>query len=304
MPSARPSAFRGASGILRDVDGVITGIRFTGKNPLEGKGTPKPGQKKSDFPSLFAVLDVRVDGAQASSPQPLFVGSAEDFGITEDEMGLTGDGQLSKSSGWWIFLDSLVNPSGQKGTGFDETNFPDDDPNVADYSAIVGARVRFNWQVNEKATKKYGKKVSKVIDPKTKKAKEYDREDLIVTAYYGQVEVKQTTPAVGAGKVGVSATQPAGSAKPLGGGKAPKGAKATDVVAIATKNILLAVTSSKDKKMTKSKVGVKLLTLLGDQTPELRSAVQDWAFDNANLAKIDGLSFDVDTETLSVAAEE
>lgn len=300
MPSARPSSFRGASGILRDVDGVITGIQFTGKNPLEGLGTPKPGQKKSDFPSLFAVLDVRVDGAKTSSPQPLFVGSAEDFGITEDGMGLTGDGQLSKSSGWWIFLNSLVNPGGQAGTGFDESNFPDDDPNVADYSAIVGARVKFNWQVNEKATKKYGKKVSKVIDAKTKKAKEYDREDLIVTAYYGQVEVEQTTPTVGA-KVGVSATQPKGEAKPLG---AKKAAKTTDVVAIATKNIVLAVTSSKDKKMTKSKVGVKLLTLLGDQTPELRSAVQEWAHSNDNLATIEGLTFDVATETLSVEVDE
>lgn len=299
MPSARPSAFKGASGILRDVDGVITGLRFTDQNPLAGKGTPKPGQKKSDFHSLFAVLDVRVDGASTSSAQPLFVGSADDFGITEDLKGLTGDGQLSKSSGWWIFLDSLVNPGGVKGSGFDEANFPDDDENVADYSAIVGARVRFNWQVNEKATKKYGKKVSKVIDAKTKKAKEYDREDLIVTNYYGQVEVEETTVAPPAGKKpGVSSTQPKGDAKPLGGAK--KNTKAPDVAKVATEHIILAVSAAKDKKMTKSKVSVKLLTAMGDQTPELRSAVREWAENNDNLAAIEGLVFDATTETLSL----
>jgi hypothetical protein len=296
MPSARPSQFRGAAGILRDVDGTITGLTFTDKNPLAGRGTPKPGQKKSDFHSLFAVVDVRVDGATQSSPQPIFVGSADDFGVTEDAMGLTGDGQLSKSSGWYIFLNSLVT------SGFDENNFPDDDPNVADYSALVGARVRFNWQVNEKATKKYGKKLSKTIDPKTGKPKSYDREDLIVTNYYGQVEVE----AEPKGKpMSSKSARPANEAvQPGAAKKASKKAAAVDVSAIGIKNVIDALAAAKGNTMSKQKLSVKILTQMATDSPETRDAVRTWAFEDANLSSIEGVNYDAATQTLTLDAGE
>lgn len=292
MPFAAPSKFKGASGILRDVDATIVGLEITDVNPLAGRGTPKPGAKKSDFHTLFGVLKVRVDGAETVSDQPLFIGDADVFVPTEDGMGVSGEGQLSKSSGWFIFLDSLEK------AGFDMDNFPEDPEGiVADYSALVGARVRFNWQKNEKATKKYGQKLGKKVDPKTGKPVAYDREDLIVTNYYGQADVDE--PVVAAKKSGVGKTQPAGQAKPLG---AKKGAK-VDVAKVAADNIILALNAAKDKRASKSKVSVKLLTQLGTESPELRTEVRAWADDNNNLASIEGVTFDPASEMLSLDAD-
>lgn len=288
MPGARVASFKGASGILRDVDGVIVGIEFTDQNPLAGRGTPKPGQKKSDFHSLFAVLQVKVDGAETASAQPLFVGNADDFGITEDKMGLTGPNPLSKSSGWFIFLNSIVNPGGVEGSGFDESNFPDDDPELADYSALVGARVRFNWQKNEKATKKYGQKASK--DGK----KKYDREDLIVTAYYGQVDVDATPASTSAPAAGKTSTTAAAKGK--------KGEP--NIPALSVENVLLALSKAKDNKLSKAKLSVKILTQMETADAETRQAVRDWAFADANLAGIDGVDYDAKTQMVSLTPDE
>lgn len=293
MPSARPSAFRGASGILRDVDATIVGLQFTDLNPLSSEESL--ANRKSDFHTLFGVLQVQVDGAETSSPQPLFVGSADDFGITADEMGLTGDGALSKSSGWFTFLDSLVR------AGFDESNFPEDPAGkVADFSALVGARVRLNWQVNEKATKKYGKKKSKQKDAKTGKFKEYDREDLIVTNYYGQVAVTPQTPT---GRPTTSASpRPTSQAKPLGsakGGTSP----VVNIGDLAEEHIVTALKAAKGKTLTKSKLSVKLLTALQTSDPALRDEVRTWAVDDDNLSKIDGVTYDRATTTLTLDAD-
>lgn len=291
MPSARPSDFRGSGGILRNQDATIVGLEFTPDNPLAGKGTPKPGQKKSDFKSLWAVLKVRVDGADPSLPpslQPVWVGGADDFGITDDKMGLTGEQELSKSSGWWILLDSMVNPGGVKASGFDEENFPNDDPTTADYSALVGARFKFNWQVNAKATAKYGKKVSKTDAKKT-----FDREDLITTAYYGQVDVDEADNAPAA----QTTTGKGSSAPPAKGNK--KGSK-VDVAKEAKDAIVIALSTAKDKTLSKSKLAVKLLTQLATVDAELRTAIREFADINDNLRNIDGVTFDEKTSSVKL----
>lgn len=213
-------------------------------------------------------------------------------------MGVTGKAEFSKNSGWFIFLNSLVNPA--NGDGFDESAFPDEqdaqgDP-VARYNAIVGARCRFNWQVNEYQTKKRGMKKSKTIDPKTGKPKEYPYEDLIVTGYYGQVEVEAEEAPAPAKKVGVGSKQPASQAKPLG---AKKGG-AVDVAKVAAENIVLALSAAKGNTLSKSKVSVKLLTLLGTADAQVRQDVRTWADSNDNLASIEGVDYDSKTEMLSL----
>ena len=277
MPSARASQFRGPAGILRDVDATIVGLKFTDVNPLSGLGTPKPGKAPSTFRSLWAVLDVLVDGAEASSIQPLFVGDADNYTVLESGFGVSGAEQFSQSSGWHLFLASL------NASGFDETVFPDDDPLVADYENLVGARVRLNWQVNDKATKKYGMKPGKTIDPKTGKMKEYPREDLIVTNYYGQadapvVAVKKTNGAI-AGKAG-----------------AIRSAKTkVDIPTLAADEVLSALASSAPasdgvRRMSTSKLTVKFLTQLADKPADVVKEVQGWAKVPANLLTIEGVT--------------
>lgn len=294
MPSAAPSKFKGGGGILRDQDGTIVGVEFTPDNPLwTGEA---PAGKKSDFKTLWGVLDILVDGSEKPTRQPIFVGDAEAFGVTDDKMGITGDGEISKSSGWFIFLNTIVNPvSG--GAGFDEESFPADDPAVADYSALVGARCRFNWQVNEKATKKYGMKVSKVVDPKTGKKKKFNREDLIVTNYYGQVDVNVAETSV-AKKIGVGSKQPAAPdvKQP---GKVAKGSK-VDVATLASDNIRLALNQAKGKTLSRSKVSVKLLNLLATDTAENRGAARAWMESDDNIRGIEGVIFNKETEMLSI----
>lgn len=283
MPSARPSAFKGGGGgILRDQDGTIVGLEFSDVNPLSTKEV-----KDGAFHSLWALLNILPDGASRPTIQPIWVGDADAFGITEDKMGLTGDAPLSKSSSWFILVDSMVNPNGAPGTGFDEENFPDD-PETADYGALVGARFRFNWKKDERATAKFGKKVSKK-DPK----KSYDRENLIATNYYGQVEVTDAM---------VHGTDDVAPAKtPAVKTKAKAAAfDADDVTELATAAILKAVREAKDGKMSQSKVSVKMLTSFGQETPELRQAVRAWVDNGDNLASIDGLTFDAKTKELSV----
>jgi hypothetical protein len=293
MPSARPSNFKGGGGILRDQDGTIVGIEFTDVNPLyTGEA---PAGKTSSFKTLWGVLDIKVDGAEKATRQPIFVGDAEAFGVTDDKMGITGDGEISKSSGWFIFLDSIVNPK-NGGAGFDETSFPEDDPQTADYSALVGARCRFNWQVNEKATKKYGKKVSKVVDAKTGKKKEFDREDLIVTNYYGQVDVDAAPAVASVKKVGVSGKMPAAPDVKQPGKKAGK----VDIAQVAADNVRLALNQAKGKTLSRSKVSVKLLNLLATDTAETRGAARAWLEDVANVQSIEGVVFDPATEMLSI----
>ena len=309
MPSARPSSFSGGGGILRNQDGLILDLLFTPNNPLAGKGHPRPGQppqKKSDFKSLFAVLYIQPDGSEKVLSQPVWVGDATKFGITENGRGLTGDAPLSKSSAWWIFLNSLVNPNGNVGTGFDEAQFDDSDPNVADYSPIRGARIRTSWQKNEKATSKYGKKPPKEGSKGPKDG--YDREDLIVTNYYGQVEVDENvdyraaqteTEAPAKPAETKAATRP-GAATPAAKATKAKKAEPVDVKAYASEQVVLAVNAAKDKTISRTKLSVKLLTQLQSIDADLRAAVRAFAEKPENLQAVVGVVYDKDSDMVTL----
>ena len=180
MAGARPSAFRKGGGFLNDVDGEITNYEFTTEFP-GGGGKRK---SKSDFNALYAVLSVRVDGADEDVETTFFVGSADEWEISDDGKTLTGDGNLQATIGWGLFISSLVEH------GFPENDLPEDEVN---FEPIIGWRVRFVQQTNEKATAKYGKR-------KAKKGKgEYDRTDVVVSQVYdyvthdGKKEGKTTT---------------------------------------------------------------------------------------------------------------
>ena len=167
MAGARPSAFRKGGGFLNDVDGEITNYEFTTQFP-GGGGKRK---SKSDFNALYSVLSVRVDGADEDVETTFFVGSADEWEISEDGKTLTGDGNLQATIGWGLFIASLVEH------GFPENDLPEDEVN---FEPIIGWRVRFVQQTNERATAKYGKR-------KAKKGKgEYDRTDVVVSQVYDQ----------------------------------------------------------------------------------------------------------------------
>lgn len=295
MPSGRLSAFKGGGGILRGVDCTITDLQFTDQKAVIATSKPRPGVKKSDFHSLWANLSFLVDGAEAPVTQSVFVGDADAFEVVCDGRGLGGDGQLSKSSGWFVLYNSLV------AAGFDENLIPDD-PTVADYTAIVGARVRTDWQVNEALTKKLGKRAAmkdgKAVKGRDGKPVSYDREDLVITAYHGQVEVED-------GQVVANAKPTAGKAstKPTTSGKtktAPPPPEPEDISERITDIIIDAVTTSKTKSLTKSKLSVVVMQALKDEDGTLIDEARAWAFDDANLAGIDGLSYDKAKKTLSL----
>ena len=171
MAGARPSAFRKGGGFLNDVDGEITNYEFTTEFP-GGGGKRK---SKSDFNALYSVLSVRVDGADEDVETTFFVGSADEWEISDDGKTLTGDGNLQSTIGWGLFIASLVEH------GFPENDLPEDEVN---FEAIIGWRVRFVQQTNERATAKYGKR-------KAKKGKgEYDRTDVVVSQVYDQQAAK------------------------------------------------------------------------------------------------------------------
>ncbi len=280
MPSARPSSFKGGAGFLRAVDGTILDIQFTDKLP----GQAAAPASKSGFHSLFAVLNLQQDGRDDLTQQALFVGDANAFGVTDDGHGVTGPEQFSKSSGWFIFLNSLVT------AGFDETVFPDDDPELADYSAIIGARVRFDQQVNEKLTKKLGQRADKK-DPK----KKYDRTDLIVTNYYGQVEVEapKATPVARV----VAAPKAVAKVK-------KSAAPAIDIATVAAENIILALSTAKNQQLVKARLGVKLIQVMNAAEPTTRDSVREWADNNDNLSSIEGVNFDAATQVLSLLGDD
>jgi hypothetical protein len=296
MPSARSSNFKGGGGILRKKDGTVLDIQFTDKNPLWKDGAKpagKPGDKKSDFHSLFAVLHIQEDGREELSLQPLFVGDADAFEVVLDGRGVKGDAQFSKSSDWFIFLDSLAHPK-DGGAGFDESDFPEDpDGLVADYTALRGVRVQFDWEKNDVKTKKLGQRLVKGKDGKPDQ--KFDREDLVVRSYYGQVEV------------GEAPKQAPGSKKtsaPVVGKTMKKStAPAVDIAALAAERILSVLKVAKGNALTLNKLSVKLLQEMANE-PETREDVRAWALKADNVKGVEGVNYDVTTTVVSLKGDD
>lgn len=295
MPSARPSLFRGGGGILRDVDVTLLDIQFSTQNPLFTGPKPAPKKGKEVFNALYAILTLQQDGADTSTEQPLFVGDADAFTINEDGRGVTDavpNAQISKNSDFSIFMGSLI------AAGFDEDLLDNSvDVTIADYTPVIGARFRTNWQENVEKTKRLGKKKSK--DGK----KEYNREDLIVTAFYEIVEVDAAPSPAAKGKSTAAkavAGKPAAKAAPAAKGKKAPAEPVFDVAEETTAAILTALAGAKDKTLSKNQLSVKLLNVFGKHTPDQRAEVRTLAIDDDYLAGIEGITFDAAKKTLTL----
>lgn len=309
MPSARASQFKGGGGILRRKDGTVLDIQFTDKNPLFKDEKPRPAPKdgKKPFHSLYAVLTIQEDGRDEATQQPLFVGDADQFEVVLDGRGLSGEAALSKSSDFYIFLDSLSHPT-DGGDGFPEESFPEDPEGlVADFSPVRGARVMFDWKKNEQKTKKLGQRTVKGKNGKPDM--KFDREDLVVAVYYGQADVD----AVAAPKVNKPAKTAAAPAKTAAKtSKTAAAAPAVDIAQTASLKVAECLKAAKDNKLTINKLSVKLLTAMSNDPADVREEVRAWALKGDNLKGIsgdyapdgfDGFAYDAASQTLSLVAE-
>jgi hypothetical protein len=137
MAGARPSQYKESGGFLNNVDGVITGQRFTYQF---GDNEPKRGEETKN---IYSELSVKQDGASDEVTIHLYVGGGEYddneryFTISDDEHTLEpseDDMAVWASSPWAAFVTSLVT------NGFPESTLPEDEIN---YQAIVGTRARF-----------------------------------------------------------------------------------------------------------------------------------------------------------------
>lgn len=286
MPSARASQFKGGGGILRRKDGTVLDIQFTDKNPLfKEERKAEPGKKP--FHSLYAVLSIQEDGREELSQQPLFVGDADQFEVVLDGRGLSGTAALSKSSDFYIWLDSLSHPT-DGGDGFAEDNFPEDPEGlVADFSAIRGARVMFDWKKNDAKTKKRGQRVVKGKNGKADM--KFDREDLVVSVYYGHVDVDEVeAPKVNKPKAATTAA-PAKAAPKSGKGTAP--VSAFKVAEVGPVEVTKCLVAAKDNKLTINKLSVKLLSSMGAAPADEREEVRAWALKGENLKGLVGSGF-------------
>jgi len=298
MPSARASKATGGGGILRRKDGTILDVQFTDKNPLwTGEKPAAKDGKNSDFESLFAVLTIQEDGRDTTTQQPLFVGDKNAYEIVADGRGIKGSKPLSKSCDFITFLETLSNPT-DGGKGLAEDAFPEDPEGlVADFSAMRGQRVMFDWRKNEAKTKKFGQRVVKGKDGKPDM--KFDREDLVVAAYYGQVDVSKVNVKAAAKPAGTKAAQPAGS----GSAKPAVAVEAGMVEALAEEHVTNVLKAAKDKTLTRNKLSVKLLNALGSLDAATREAVRVYCLDGANLAKIEDVNYTQGTDTVSYTGE-
>lgn len=270
MSGARPSTFKKGGGFLNDVDGVITGYQFTdefnGKPFAAGKN---PVTKKDRFHALYFVLSARVDGAEEDVTTTLFAGGADDYEVSDDGLTVTpnedGNG-LGFNTALGKFITSLCE------AGFPEDELPADEIN---YEAIIGRRVRFKQRTNEDDTKKLGKR-------KGKDGKEYNRQDLIVEAYYGSV--------AGAAKSTKTAVKPAKVLKP----------GVDEVAALAVSTLADILSKKDDGKLHTAKLTMAVLSAIPKH--KLKEQVRSYLNNVDNLASIEGVLYDADTKILSLEA--
>lgn len=278
MAGARPSTFKkSGGGFLNEVDGLITDYQFTDEFP-GGSGSPRKG--KSDFRPLYAVLSARVDGADEDVTTTMFVGSADDFEITNEGHTLTPVDDsvgLRQNAEWCIFINSLVE------SGFPEELLPEDE---ISFEAIVGTRVRFVQRVNDEKTQRLGKRKGK--DGK----KEYARTDLVIAKVYA-LPGNDSKP-MGAGKKASAPAKKATTAK-AGPAKAAPAGEDLDDLAVAT---LTDILMENGEPLIKSKLGVRILKKLNKHP--LRDKVYKQLFDDDFLGQENGWTYDASTQMLSV----
>ncbi len=151
------------------VEGVITDYTFMDTFPFAGDDN----NDSKDGDNVYMLLEVTVDGADEPVQRSLYLGSGQYLQIDEDGKVLKstdddGTPRLYDQGEVFKFIASLEE------AGFPaEARFPDpEEEKVIDLRAMIGTRVRIANEVDEEATKKYGKR--KVKKGKHK-GKEFNR---------------------------------------------------------------------------------------------------------------------------------
>src|SRR5262245_2878038 len=89
MAGARPSGFKKPGGYLNNVEGNISDYKFGTEFPGAEKKAPKKSKGEDEFHSLYFWVEVTPDGGAEAQSTTLFVGSADDFEISDDGKTLT-----------------------------------------------------------------------------------------------------------------------------------------------------------------------------------------------------------------------
>ena len=179
---------RKGGGFLNDVAIKVVGYEFTNKAP--GSGTA----------SAWVYFVLKYTQADSDAPQThsMFVGSLEDYVISEDGQSLLspdgGNVVFNGKTRFGRFITTLLEK------GFPEASLPDLTAGAPlSLTAIIGYRLNMIQEVDVKGTAKRGKRK----DPKT--GKEYDRTNSVVGAVLGKAN--------GAAPASTSSTDVAGSAR-------------------------------------------------------------------------------------------
>lgn len=276
---ARPSTFKKGGGFLNGVDSTIVGYQWTDEfngepfkpskiKDLKGKSIDKPH-------NLNFFLSVRVDGAEEDTTVTIKAAPRfDEFEVSDDGLTLTraegGECSLSGNSATGKFLASLCT------AGFDESQL-DEDPDSINLEPIIGLRIRTEQQNKSKEELDNIVKLGAPLKRKGKNGKEYNRQDLVVTAVYGQEEQEAA---------------PAKSAKPgkvVAKGKAAKEAVAEDEpdeLKDLSKAALLEILKTAGGHIVKSKLSMKTLTTPTLKGDPRRDDAREWLFNDDNLAEL------------------
>lgn len=154
------------SGSGGTVEGVITDYTFWDTFPF-GSGDD---DKKND--NIYMLLEVTPEGADEPTKRPLYLGSGQYLRIEDGDRVLVsseddGTPRLYEKGEVYKFMESLVL------AGFPETRLPDiNEERKIDLRPIIGTRIRLVNEIDEAATKEFGKR--KVTQGKHK-GKEFNR---------------------------------------------------------------------------------------------------------------------------------
>lgn len=282
MAGSRPSQFKGGGGFLSDVDGVLVNYEFTDEYPGADE-KPRKSKKDDDFRPLYAVLTVKVDGAEDEVTTTLFAGSADDFEIENDGHSLVPEdpqGGVSKNSDWGKFVASAVE------NGFPEEELPEDEIN---FESLLNKRYRFGQEVV--IDKKTGKARQRVAKKGKFAGKSFDVTRTVITAYYGEADGK--------------------ASKSSKGDKASKGkdtktkGKKDDNEAlyeIADPALVSILEAAKDHKVQKVKLSMKILNALLKH--KNREALREMMLTDEYLERENGWTYDADAQVVELAEDD
>ena len=280
----RLSGFKKGGGFLNNVDGVITGYKWSDTPPGDGEKS-----SKGDFTPLFFVLSARPDGADEDVTTSLFVGDADLFEISEDGLTLEplkeGAG-LKEGTSFYTFLESLIT------AGFPETNFVDD-PAIINFEPMIGTRVTF---VQIKDTKGMERAAAKYKTSNGKFNEKGQRKDKKTGKFYDL-----SSPGVSAVLALPGADGPKASKGAAKGAKASTKAKdepETDDMNDEAVEALMGVLEDADGSIARAKLTVAISKKVGLKNPN-REALRKLTFSEDFLATEQGWSYDKKKQTIT-----